>query len=110
MQSELLNMSCKELRDGIAAKEIKSVAATEAVFSAIDKYEPMVGAYISTFKEQALAKAKEVDDKIAAGKAVGELAGVPVAIKDNLCTTFGATTCASKILENFHSPYNASVI
>ena len=110
MQSELLNMSCKELRDGIAAKEIKSVAATEAVFSAIDKYEPVIGAYISTFKEQALAKAKEVDGKIAAGEVVGELAGVPVAIKDNMCTSFGATTCASKILENFHSPYNATVI
>jgi aspartyl-tRNA(Asn)/glutamyl-tRNA(Gln) amidotransferase subunit A len=110
MQSELLNMSCKELREAIAAGKIKSVAATEAVFSSIKKYEGTIGAYISTFEKQALAKAKEVDDKIAAGEAVGELAGVPVAIKDNMCTTFGATTCASRILENFHSPYNATVI
>jgi len=108
--NELLDMDCKQLREAIAAKRIKSVEATEAVFEAIDKYEPVIGAYISTFKEQALAKAKEVDGKIAAGEAVGELAGVPVAIKDNLCTTFGTTTCASKILENFHSPYNATVI
>jgi len=108
--NELLDMDCKQLREAIAAKRIKSVEATEAVFEAIDKYEPVIGAYISTFKEQALAKAKEVDGKIAAGEAVGELAGVPVAIKDNLCTTFGTTTCASKILEDFHSPYNATVI
>ncbi|MBN1392728.1 MAG: Asp-tRNA(Asn)/Glu-tRNA(Gln) amidotransferase subunit GatA, partial [Sedimentisphaerales bacterium] len=57
-----------------------------------------------------LEKAAEVDKRIAKGEAVGELAGVPVAVKDVLCTTFGATTCASKILENFRSPYNATVI
>jgi len=108
--NELLDMDCKQLREAIAAKRVRSVEATEAVFEAIDKYEPIIGSYISTFKEQALAKAKEVDGKIAAGEVVGELAGVPVAIKDNLCTTFGTTTCASKILENFHSPYNATVI
>ena len=110
MSGELLNKDCRQLREAIAAGKIKSAAATEAVFSSIKKYETTIGAYISTFKERALAKAKEVDDKIAAGEAVGELAGVPVAIKDNMCTTFGATTCASKILENFHSPYNATVI
>jgi aspartyl-tRNA(Asn)/glutamyl-tRNA(Gln) amidotransferase subunit A len=85
-------------------------AATEAVFQAIEKYEPAVGAYISTFRERALAKAKEVDEKIAAGQSVGELGGVPVAIKDVMCTTLGATTCASKILENFHAPYNATAV
>ena len=109
-ENELLDMNCIELRGKIASGQIKSVAATEAVFSAIEKYERTIGAYISTFEEQALAKAQEIDDKIAAGEPVGELAGVPVAIKDNMCTTFGATTCASKILENFHSPYNATVV
>ena len=110
MQSELLNMSCKELRDGIAAGRIKSVAATEAVFGAMEKYEGTIGAYISTFKEQALARAAEIDSKVAAGETVGELAGVPIAVKDVMCMTFGATTCASKILENFHAPYNATVV
>jgi len=80
------------------------------VFDAIEKYEPVIGAYISTFKEQALSKAEEVDGKIASGRQVGELAGVPIAVKDNMCTTFGATTCASKILENFFSPYNATAV
>ncbi len=110
MQNELLNMNCKELRDQIAAGRIKSVAATETVFQSIEKNEPVLGAYISTLKEEALARAGEIDNKIAAGGSVGKLAGVPIAIKDNMCTTFGATTCASKILENFHSPYNATVV
>jgi len=103
-------LSAKQLRNKIADGQTSSVEATEAVFEAIEKYEPVLGAYISTFKEQALAQAAQIDDKIAAGKPVGQLAGVPVAIKDNMCTTFGATTCASKILENFHSPYNATVV
>jgi aspartyl-tRNA(Asn)/glutamyl-tRNA(Gln) amidotransferase subunit A len=110
MQDELLNIDCKGLRDGIAVGETSSVAATEVVFSAIEEREGTIGAYISTFKEEALARALEIDDKIAAGEKVGELAGVPVAIKDNMCTTFGVTTCASKILENFHAPYNATVV
>lgn len=110
MSFDLLNMDCKSLRDGIAAGRITSVAAVEAVFGAIEKRESSIGAYISTFKERALAKAAQIDAKIAAGEAVGALAGVPVAVKDNMCTTFGATTCASKILENFHAPYNATVI
>ncbi|MCK4751823.1 MAG: Asp-tRNA(Asn)/Glu-tRNA(Gln) amidotransferase subunit GatA [Planctomycetes bacterium] len=103
-------MDCKQLREQIAAGKVKSVEATQAVFKSIEKNDSKIGAYISTFKEQALAKAKEIDDKIAAGESVGFLAGVPVAVKDNMCTTFGATTCASKILENFHAPYNATVV
>jgi len=106
----LLNTDCRKLRDQIAAGQVTSIAATEAVFDAIEKYEPVIGAYISTFKEQALSKAEEVDGKIASGRQVGELAGVPIAVKDNMCTTFGATTCASKILENFFSPYNATAV
>ena len=102
--------NAKQLRDKIRAGEISSVEATKAVFERIAKLEPTIGAYISTFEKSALDKAKDVDKRITKGEAVGELAGVPVAIKDNMCTTFGATTCASKILENFHSPYNATVV
>jgi aspartyl-tRNA(Asn)/glutamyl-tRNA(Gln) amidotransferase subunit A len=102
--------NAKQLRDKIRAGEISSVEATKAVFERIAKFESTIGAYISTFEKSALDKAKEVDKLIAKGEAVGELAGVPVAIKDNMCTTFGATTCASKILENFHCPYNATVV
>ena len=100
----------KQLRDKIVAGQVKSTEAITAVFRQIEKYEPVIGAYLSLYKEQALKKAEEVDTKIAAGQLVGPLAGVPIAIKDNTCTTFGATTCASKILESFHAPYNAHVV
>ncbi len=103
-------LSAKELRDKIRNGQSSSVEATNAVFEHIAKIEPTIGAYISTFEKSALDKAKEVDNRISKGGPVGELAGVPVAIKDNMCTTFGATTCASKILENFYSPYNAMVV
>lgn len=103
-------LSAKELRDGIAAGRISSVEATKAVFERIGKLETVIGAYISTYEDMALEKAADVDRRIADGKSVGKLAGVPVAVKDNMCTTFGATTCASRILENFHAPYNATVV
>ena len=103
-------LSAKELRDKIATGKISSLEATKAVFKRIDKLEPIIGAYISTYRDRALETAADIDRRIAAGQSVGWLAGVPVAIKDNMCTTFGATTCASKILENFHAPYNATVV
>lgn len=94
----------------IKNKEITSVDMVKAVFAEIDKREGEIGAYLSLFKELALEKAAAVDTKIAAGKPVGILAGLPIAVKDNMCTTFGTTTCGSKMLENFQSPYNAHVI
>ncbi|MCP4608681.1 MAG: Asp-tRNA(Asn)/Glu-tRNA(Gln) amidotransferase subunit GatA [Planctomycetes bacterium] len=104
------DLSAKELRDKIASGQISSLEATKAVFQRIEKLEPVIGAYISTYPDMALEAAADIDRRIAAGEPVGQLAGVPVAIKDNMCTTFGATTCASKILENFHAPYNATVV
>jgi aspartyl-tRNA(Asn)/glutamyl-tRNA(Gln) amidotransferase subunit A len=98
------------LRDRIKAGEVSSVEATRAVFERIAKVEPIVGAYISTFEKSALDKAAEIDKRIAKGEPAGQLAGVPIAIKDNMCTTFGMTTCASKILANFCAPYNATVV
>jgi len=99
-----------ELRDAIAGRRIGSVEAVKAVFAQIDRLEPTVGAFISLFRDEALARAQEVDRRIAAGEAVGVLAGVPVAVKDVMCTSSGATTCGSRILENFHAPYDATAI
>ena len=104
------NLTAKQLCDKIAAGEMKSLDAVQEVFARIEKYEPVIGAYITTFKEQALERAVQIDRKISAKEPVGQLAGVPVAVKDNMCTTFGITTCASKILENFHAPYNATAV
>jgi aspartyl-tRNA(Asn)/glutamyl-tRNA(Gln) amidotransferase subunit A len=103
-------LSAKQLRDKVADGQISSLEATKAVFQRIDKFESVIGAYISTYPDRALETAVDIDRRIAAGQPVGQLAGVPVAIKDNMCTTFGATTCASRILENFHAPYNATVV
>jgi len=110
MKTEILELSCKRLAEQIASGQVKSAEAAEAVFDAIEKYDTTIGAYISTFKEQAITQAGEIDKKIAAGEKLGALAGVPVAVKDNMCTTFGATTCASKILEKFCAPYNATAV
>ena len=99
-----------ELRDRIAAGQISSVEATQAVLDQIDRLDPIVGAYLSVFPERALQAARDVDKRIAAGEAVGPLAGVPVAVKDVLCTSFGTTTCGSRILQDFHAPYDATAI
>jgi len=104
------HLTAIELRERISAGQISCVEVTEEVFQQIHKLDPMIGAYISTYHDMALERAADVDRRIATGGWVGRLAGVPVAIKDIMCTTFGATTCASKILENFHAPYNATVV
>ncbi|NIA17375.1 MAG: Asp-tRNA(Asn)/Glu-tRNA(Gln) amidotransferase subunit GatA [Planctomycetes bacterium] len=110
MSDEILNLTCRLLSEKIKQGEIKSAEAVETVFSAIEKHEPVIGAYISTFKEHSITAAKRIDSKIAAGEKTGALAGVPIAIKDNICTKLGTTTCGSKILKNFISPYDADVV
>lgn len=99
-----------ELRDGIAAGRVSSVEATRATLDRIERIDPAIGAYLSTFGDRAMQSAEAVDRRIAAGEPVGPLAGVPVAVKDVMCTSFGATTCASRILENFHAPYDATAV
>jgi len=106
----LSDLTAIELTKRIASGQASSLDATKAAFARIDRLEPTVGAFISLFRDEALAKAQDVDRRIAAGEPVGALAGLPVAVKDVLCTRFGATTCGSRILENFHAPYNATVI
>ena len=89
-------LTATELRDRIAAGQIRSVEATRAILERIERIDPTVGAYLSVFPERAIQAAEAVDRRIAAGEPVGPLAGVPVAIKDVLCTSFGATTCGSR--------------
>jgi len=110
MQNICLDMDCTQLRAKIVSGELTSVAVVTAVLDAIEAQDVKINAYISVFNEQALACAAEIDIRISKGESVGRLAGVPVAIKDNMCFTQGATTCASQILANFHAPYNATVV
>jgi aspartyl-tRNA(Asn)/glutamyl-tRNA(Gln) amidotransferase subunit A len=110
MAGGILNLGCIALRDAIARRDVTSASATEAVYAAIEKLNPKVGAYLTLCKEAALSRAAGIDKDMAAGKACGPLAGVPIAIKDNICTDFGTTSCGSKILQNFQAPYNATVV
>ncbi len=106
----IAEITLKELRDRIASGAIKSEEAVKCVFDRIDAVDPTIGAFITVCRDQALHKAREVDESIADGRPVGPLAGVPIALKDNMCTTYAPTTCASKILVNYRPPYNAHVV
>ena len=91
-------------------KKISSVELTESVFSRIESVEDKIEAYVTLDKENALNKAKEVDDKRAEGKELSKLAGIPIGIKDNISTKGLLTTCSSKMLSNYVPPFNATVM
>src|SRR4030095_9731181 len=98
------------IRQDILSKKPPATQVAERFFSRIDAIDPKVRAFLSVNKPVALAQAKKVDEKIARGEKPGLLAGLPVAVKDNICTTDAPTTCASKILENYRPPYDATVV
>ena len=106
----LHELSASSIREKIINREICAQEVVEDLFEWIAFKEPSVKAYLYLDKEGALLKAKEVDQKLSNGGKVGLLAGIPVAVKDNICTTGIKTTCASKILENFTPPYDAFVV
>lgn len=107
---ELYSLTLHEIANKIKNKEVKIKDVLDSVFSRIDEKEKKVNAYLSFCREEAYKKAEEIQTRIDEGKNVGILAGVPVAIKDNICIKDMKATCASKMLENFVSPYNATVI
>ena len=98
---ELCDKSAVELSRLLKSKEISSKELVESVFKRIDKKEGSVNAYITQTKEIALKQAEKADKRIAGGEETSQLNGIPIAIKDNLCTKGIRTTCASKILENY---------
>jgi aspartyl-tRNA(Asn)/glutamyl-tRNA(Gln) amidotransferase subunit A len=93
-------------REAIRSKKVSSTELTRQVIDRIAKLDGSIKAFTSTYPDRALARAKDVD----AGHVTGPLAGVPIAIKDNMCTSYGTTTCSSKMLANFHAPYDATVV
>ncbi len=107
---ELYELTVHELVEKLEKGEITSEEITKSYFKRIKEKEPEVKAYVSTLEEQAITKAKEVDEARKSGKKVGKFAGIPIGIKDNMCITGTRTTCSSKMLENFVAPYNATVI
>jgi aspartyl-tRNA(Asn)/glutamyl-tRNA(Gln) amidotransferase subunit A len=107
---DIQKMTMEEIRECIKNKSITAVDIVEKLFQRIEKVEEQVQAYLTLDKEKAITQAKCIDDKIAKGEAIGKLAGIPIAIKDNICTDGLRTTCASKMLEDFIPPYDATVI
>ena len=107
---ELYEYTVHELIEKLEKGEVTSVEITKSYFDRIKEIDPKVKAYVSLMEEEAMAKAKEVDEKRANGEKVSALAGIPIGIKDNMCITGTKTTCSSKMLENFVAPYNATVI
>ncbi|WP_425058041.1 Glutamyl-tRNA(Gln) amidotransferase subunit A [Sporomusa carbonis] len=107
---ELFKYTVHALHDMLIKKEVSAVELAKAVFARTDAVEPKIHSYITETREQALAQAAAVDAKIARGERIASLAGIPGALKDNICTKGVKTTCASKILANFVPPYDATVV
>ncbi len=106
---DVTSLSVKELRAGLDRKEFSSPEITAAYLDRIKKIDGSLESYITVTEEEALAAANEAQKKIDSGGAA-PLTGIPLAIKDNICTEGVKTTCASKMLENFIPPYNATAM
>jgi aspartyl-tRNA(Asn)/glutamyl-tRNA(Gln) amidotransferase subunit A len=107
---ELYQLTIHELNDMLKKGETTAQAVTESVLNRIKAVDGKVNAYITVTEEVALGRAEEADRRIKAGGASSPLLGIPIAIKDNMCTDGIKTTCASKILGNFKPPYDATVV
>ena len=107
---DLEKMTALQLAEKIKQHQIGVLDGVKTVFDQIEKKEGKVHAYLDTYKKEAYARAKQVEKGIADGTYTGPLAGVPIAVKDNICIQGKETTCASKILQGFIPQYNADVI
>ena len=106
---ELLKKTAVEQHKALINKEVSALELTQASIKRIEELDKTLGAFNSLTVESALKTAKEVDDKIARNEEIPMLAGIPTALKDNMNMIGSKTTCSSKILENFVSPYDATI-
>jgi aspartyl-tRNA(Asn)/glutamyl-tRNA(Gln) amidotransferase subunit A len=102
--------SAHELNKLLASKQISSLELTQAVFDRIEKTDSRIKAFVTLTREEAITQAKAADEKIKNGTTPSPLAGIPIAVKDNMCTQGILTTCSSKILNNYIPPYDATVV
>jgi aspartyl-tRNA(Asn)/glutamyl-tRNA(Gln) amidotransferase subunit A len=106
----MLFSTAHEIRSKIASKEVTALEVTDAHLAHIKKVEPRVHAFLRVLEAEARAQARALDEKIKKGGTPGPLAGVPLALKDNMCTRGVPTTAGSKILEGYAPPYDATVV
>ena len=107
---DLCRLTIHELHNLLVEKEVTSREVTEAIYRRIREVDGKIRAYLMLTEEEALRQAGRVDQKIAKGERIGDLAGVPIGLKDILCTKGIRTTCASRILENYVPFYDGSVV
>ncbi|MBL8762072.1 MAG: Asp-tRNA(Asn)/Glu-tRNA(Gln) amidotransferase subunit GatA [Phycisphaerae bacterium] len=100
--------SARDIARGVAAREFSAESVTREALGVIVRENSRVNAFTQVFHDFAIEQARRVDEDVAAGKPAGPLAGVPIALKDNICLSHGRTTCASRMLENYHSPFDAT--
>lgn len=105
-----INWSVQGLRDLLQSRELSAEEVTAAYLGQIDRTEPEIGAFVTRTGESALAAAREVDRRRQAGEELPELAGIPMALKDNISTRGVATTCSSRMLAEYVPPYDAAVV
>ncbi len=106
----LLDSTARAIADAVAAREVTAEDLALAALARIAARDPKLNAVVSTDEEHALEAARAVDAKLAAAAPAGPLAGVPALVKDNLCTAWGTTTCASKMLAGYRSPFTATCV
>src|SRR5438045_3920584 len=102
--------SARDIATDVKSGKRKAREIVEQYLSTISEREPEIHAFNEVLSEIAISQADDVDRRVAAGEELGPLAGVPIALKDNMCTRGIATTCSSKILEGWKPPYDATVV
>jgi len=106
----IIDLTVHELKEKLDKKELTISEITKAYADRIIEKEPEVKAFVTTLTDEAVEQAKQIEEKVNSGEIESSFAGIPIGIKDNICTKGVKTTCSSKMLENFIAPYDATVM